>query len=211
MATTFVPTCNGRIEICGGIAAGKTTLARLLSLSGTYACLEDFQANPFWEAFYADPVGTAFETEITFLLQHYHQIKTAAKCANGFVCDFALVLDLAYAKVTLDDGQRKAFAAVHREIHHGLPKPDLVIHLVCDPVIELERIKQRGRDVEQSITVDYLASLNRALAEVLKTEARSRNVLTIDSGAVDFANCEPDQQRILEIVETRLAKASGVP
>ena len=68
-----------RIEICGGIASGKTTLANLLARSNIDPILEDFQTNLFWRAFYADPAGTAFETEITFLLQHYHQIKTARK------------------------------------------------------------------------------------------------------------------------------------
>ena len=33
--------------------------------------------NPFWEAFYTDPSAYTFETEITFLLQHYHFAKVA--------------------------------------------------------------------------------------------------------------------------------------
>lgn len=209
MAKRYFPAWSGRIEICGGIAAGKTTLARMLSLFGMTACLENFQANPFWRAFYADPVETAFETEITFLLQHYHEIKATAKIANTFVCDFSLLLDVAYARVTLNSGQRKAFSAVYGEICRALPKPNLVIHLVCDPAIELERIRQRGRDVEQSVTVDYLASVNLSLGHVLNKGAKSWNVLTIDSAVVDFANDEADQQRVLESVHARLVIASG--
>lgn len=98
-----------RIEICGGIAAGKTTLAQLLSQLGIVGVLEDFQSNPFWKPFYADPAGTAFETEISFLLQHYHEIKAAAKRGATFVCDFSLLLDLAYAHVTLSGGKQSAF------------------------------------------------------------------------------------------------------
>lgn len=210
MTTSRVAGRTGRIEICGGIAAGKTTMARLLSLREMYACLEDFQANPFWKAFYADPIGTAFETEITFLLQHYHQITTEAKGANLLVCDFSLLLDLAYAQVTLNHGQRKAFAAVYREIRSVLRKPGLVIHLVCDPNTELERIRKRGREAEQSITIDYLASINRSLDKVLDKEAKSWNVLTIDTAAIDFARNESDRQMVLDTVQNRLKRSGGL-
>ena len=195
------------IQICGGIASGKTTLAALLSRLNLVFVNENFQSNPFWQAFYADPVGTAFETEITFLLQHYHQIKTAAKQAQAFACDFSLLLDLAYAHVTLNDAQRKVFRAVYRQIQSELPKPDLVIHLSCDPEIELERIKRRGREAEQSITVDYLAALNAALIGVLETEAKSEDILRIDSGLIDFANSESDQGKVLAMVRGRLGLA----
>ncbi|HRP37690.1 MAG TPA: deoxynucleoside kinase, partial [Candidatus Dojkabacteria bacterium] len=48
-----------RIEICGGIASGKTTLANLLARLDIEPILENFQTNPFWQAFYNDPAGTA--------------------------------------------------------------------------------------------------------------------------------------------------------
>ena len=90
--------------------------------------LEDFQANPFWKPFYADPAGTAFETEITFLLQHYHEIKVATKQGKPFVCDFSPLLDLAYSYVTLDKEKQSAFAAVHTEVHKEILSPGLLIH-----------------------------------------------------------------------------------
>jgi deoxyadenosine/deoxycytidine kinase len=45
-----------RIEICGGIASGKTTLAVLMQRSGYSAVFENFTLNPFIENFYSDPV-----------------------------------------------------------------------------------------------------------------------------------------------------------
>jgi deoxyadenosine/deoxycytidine kinase len=191
-------------EICGGIASGKTTLAILLGQTRISSCLENFQSNPFWKAFYADPIGTAFETEISFLLQHYHEIKTASKQESAFACDFSLLLDRAYAQVTLNEEKRAAFLAVYQVIRRELPPPNLVIHLVCAPEVELERIRRRGRDVEQSITVDYLSAINKALAKVIKTETGGWNVLSIDSVKLDFANDEHDKQHVLELVKSRL-------
>jgi len=206
ITSNYPPLHNAQcLEICGGIASGKTTLATLLSRLFLAPINENFQANPFWEAFYADPFGTAFETEISFLLQHYHEIKVATKHSNAFVCDFSLLLDLAYAQVTLDEGKLTAFTAVYREIRRELAAPDLVIHLVCDPEIELERIRRRGRDVEQSITADYLDAINRALLEILSKEASSLNTLTINSSTINFADDETDKEAVLEAVRCRLA------
>lgn len=196
-----------QIFITGGIASGKTTLAHLLSQLEIPAILENFQSNPFWEAFYADPTGTAFETEITFLLQHYHQIKTASNLTKAYVCDFSPLLDLAYAKVTLDKGKFDTFSAVYREIQRELPRPDLVIHLACDPEIELERIRQRGRNVEQSITLDYLKAINQALQEVLRDEVKSIEILSIDSVTTNFAYNEADQQTVLDAVRNRVEQS----
>lgn len=193
------------VETCGGIAAGKTTLSAALNITALTPIHENFQSNPFWKAFYADPAETAFETEISFLLQHYHEIKSASKQGKFFACDFSLLLDLAYAEVTLNEEKRAAFMAVYQIIRRELPPPALVIHLVCDPEIELERIRKRGRDVEQSISLDYLSAINTALTEVIEKEATDWNVLTIDSVKFDFANSERDKEHVLELVNTRLA------
>jgi deoxyadenosine/deoxycytidine kinase len=64
------------IQICGRIASGKTTLAKLFRNKDIHLVLEDFQTNPFWKAFYDNPIQYAFEAKITFLFQDYHQIKT---------------------------------------------------------------------------------------------------------------------------------------
>jgi deoxyadenosine/deoxycytidine kinase len=195
----------GRIEICGGIASGKTTLAQLLATSGLIEVLEDFQTNPFWKSFYADPTGTAFETEVTFLLQHYHAIKSMPELTSGFVCDFSLVLDLAYARVTLAGGRLDAFLRVLKEVHDELPPPDLLIYLNCNPSVELERIRRRGRNVESAITVDYLAKINGALEEQLQDEA-TRNVLVIDSAARNFAQDEGVRLAIAEEIDRRICR-----
>ena len=64
-----------RIEICGGLASGKTTLAELMSQVSPKPVLENFKKVPSWQAFYTNPGKYIFETEITFTLLHYHQVK----------------------------------------------------------------------------------------------------------------------------------------
>ena len=90
-----------RIEICGNIASGKTTLARGLSKKGFLAIEENFEKHPFLADFYINQTYFAFETELLFALQHYHDIKKAPT-DRDLVCDYSLYLDRAYADVTLN-------------------------------------------------------------------------------------------------------------
>ena len=133
-----------RIEVCGGIASGKTTLASILPSSSFFPIFEDFKNNPFWEAFYSDPDKFSFETEITFLLQHYHQIIASEPQGEVIVSDYSFILDRAYVDVTLQGSTRYSFLAVYDEVINRLPPPALVVYLDCTPKVELERIRDRG-------------------------------------------------------------------
>jgi deoxyadenosine/deoxycytidine kinase len=190
------------MEICGGIASGKTTLARLLARLEYASTLEDFQNNPFWKAFYTDPAANSFETEISFLLQHYHDVKTAVKAGRPFVCDFSPYLDLAYAHVTLSASKRSAFLAVYQEVKRELPPPTLLIHLQCGPQAELERIRRRGRKIESSITVGYLQEINSQLEQVLADDTCAK--LVLDSELLDFANDDEIKRSVLETISQGL-------
>ncbi len=196
-------------EICGGIASGKTTFSKLLKRVGVNSILEDFEINPFWKKFYSNPAQYAFETEITFLLQHYHQIKASSNHEKAFACDFSLILDLAYADVTLKSSKKESFLSVYSEVTKELSDPDLVIHLVCDPKTELERIRRRGRSVENTITTEFLRLLNTALEKRLSEVREKVNVVTIDSEKLDFANDDHAQQEVLTLVQNSLLKLAN--
>jgi len=192
-----------RIEICGGIASGKTTLARILARKNITPTLERFRDNPFYEAFYRDPVAHAFETEIAFLLLHYHQIKIVSKEKKRICCDFSLVLDRAYAHVTLPRAQLRTFCDLQKFLEPQLPRRDLLIHLVCDADSQLGRIRQRGRATEAHITRTYLNALNESLARRVNSLGRSERVLSINSAARDFAHNEAVRRQVLkEIIDT---------
>ena len=176
-----------RIEIFGGIASGKTTFAGLFENEKVKTIFEDFKANPFWRQFYANPKRFAFETEVTFLLQHYNQIKAATGSESAIVCDFSFMLDHAYVEVTLPEEERRVFLTVFQEVQRQLGPPALYVLLECSPEEELRRIKGRGREVETGLGVEYLASLNDALARHVELAESSSRVLRIDSEHRNFA------------------------
>lgn len=174
------------VEICGGIASGKTTLATQLAKAGFVGIFEQFQNNPFWQAFYQNPEETAFETEITFLLQHYHQIKSAYPLGKPFACDFSRWQDKAYTTITLSKTEQSVFNVVFQEINNRIVAPELIVFLECSAEIEFQRIKTRGRETEANITLDYLALLNGAIRTELDTLRSRIPILEIDSGLIDF-------------------------
>jgi len=188
------------IEICGGIASGKTTFASLLTEIGFNCIYESFSTNPFWDAFYSDPAKYAFEAEITFTLQHYHQIKKLAEGGKPLVCDYSFLLDIAYAEMGLQGSQLAAFKTVYEEIKKELPPPALVIHLQCDPEIELARIRARGREVEKTITVEFLKSLNEAVTGQINKAKGNVPILTIDSARNNFVDDEDVKINLLQMV-----------
>jgi len=175
-----------RVEICGNIASGKTTLTQQFSRENHIHVFENFKNNPFYEAFYSDPASCSFETELTFLLQHYHSIKVNQDRNKTVICDFSISLDLVYADVNLTGNRHHIFIEVVDEIINELSYPQNVIYLRCPESILLERIKERSRAAEVTIKIDYLKDLSKAMEARMNDISSQTKIITINSGLVDF-------------------------
>jgi deoxyadenosine/deoxycytidine kinase len=193
-----------RIEVCGGIASGKTTFATLLSRAGIEAVLENFQANPFLELFYSDSDKYAFETEITFLLQHYNQIKAQSAYCRTLICDFSLYLDLAYTAVTLHGSKYQVFRVVYDEVQRDLMPISLLVYLQCSANTELQRIRSRDRLAEKSITIEYLDKINKSLEQHVDEVGAKIKIIRIDSEKVNFATDERVRNDMINLILSSL-------
>ena len=188
-----------------GTQTGKTTFAALFENFAINVAYEDFKKSPFWQAFYLNPGKYIFETEISFALLHYHQIKKAIEQNHAkIICDFSFLLDLAYAKIGLFGSKLKTFEAVLNEIQNELPRPDLYVYLQCDAETQLERIENRKRPEESLISIEFLQSLNSALKfEVDKIE--KSKVITVNSTEKDFAHLASVQVEIVDLIKNTLS------
>lgn len=193
-----------RIEVCGGIASGKTTFAQLMKSIGIEPILENFKENPFWEAFYSNPGKYIFETEVSFTLQHYHQIRKDSVLDKFNICDFSFLLDVAYAEIGLQGSPLNTYLTVYEEIGRELPPPILLVYLKCDAETEMKRIRARGRSVENSMTLEFLDSLNRAVEGQVNIAKEKLNVITIDSALKNFADDERVKQEMIALISTTL-------
>lgn len=154
------------IAIEGCLGVGKTTVAEGLGrLRKSVTLLENFESNPFLTSFYSDPVKYAVETEFSFLLLHFHQLKSvvAAAGAGEVVSDFHLWKDLIYADLNLTDPRPlHIFKELHGILSTQVPSPSIMVLLRASSNLILERIAQRKRTFEVAADPDYFARVNDA-------------------------------------------------
>ena len=197
-----------RIEIIGGNASGKTTLAKLLARKTELTLvLEKFRGNPFWAKFYAEPAKYLQEKNIVFLPLHTGAIK-ARSDARAIVCDYAVFQDLVYAQLSKRRRHIQAMEAVYRDLYSSLSSTTLFIYLRCAPHVQLERIKDRHRREEVAITTNYLRAFNQALEKVLISRTRGLPLHIIDSDLVDFAHDLEQAARIKAEIFSKLGAAN---
>jgi deoxyguanosine kinase len=148
------------IAIEGCIGAGKTITAQLCAQRlGYEVLLERTEGHPFLHDFYADPARYAIETELAFVLIHYHQLH-AAESSNRLIADFSPAKDLLFAEMNLSDRDRALFNRVYSDLVGRIEMPDFAIFLRL-PIDELiRRIKERGRAYEMYMPRPYLEKLN---------------------------------------------------
>jgi deoxyguanosine kinase len=194
------------IAIEGNIGAGKTSLSsRLAQEMGARLVLEEFENNPFLPAFYAEPERFAFQVELNFLAQRYHQLKNKLINYDLFsqttLSDYFIQKSWVFAQVTLKEDELELYRTLFEIIAASLPKPDLLVYLFNDYDQLKVNIQKRGRAYEQGIQVDYLERLQRQYLSYLKTQPHLR-CLVLDTQGLDFVNREEDyhwvKDRILE-------------
>jgi deoxyadenosine/deoxycytidine kinase len=185
-----------RIEISGGIASGKTTLAKLLSERSNYELvLEQFRENPFWAKFYAHPSIWQEEKNFCFLIHHTGAIKAATQ--DAIVCDYAVFQDLAYADQSSTPGHAAMMQSLYRHLYTKLPPASLLVNLRCKPQTLLQRISFRGRPEEVGIKLEYLDKLNQAIESHLENYRGTVSIHNIDSDLNDFATDREIANRII--------------
>ena len=181
---------QGRIEICGGIASGKTTLARIMEKEGFCAVYERYQNNPFLGEFYKNKgVDCSFETEMVFTLLHYKMLRAMSE-NKQLVSDYSLLQDLAYGKANLKKEEFAVFYQMYQYLMQQIALPQMIIYLKCRTNVLAERIADRAREMEQMVDIDYLSESILALEACLEGASR---VLVIESDRVDFINKDRDE------------------
>lgn len=159
---------NKRLEICGAIASGKTTLASAFLKCGYAVEMEDFSKIATLDDFYSDPLSVSFETELSFTLQHYYQIKKALKNSEYTVCDFSSVNDYAFALSILNEREMEIYDQVFDYIVKRIGRPQKFIRLLSSIDELISRIKKRGRENEQGISAPSLLKFEESLSAAIE-------------------------------------------
>ena len=162
--------------------------------------------NPYLADFYADMGRWAFQSQVFFLAkrlrQHLEQINPAQHVVqdrtiyeDAFV--FAQNLRLSGH---LSERDWQTYLALYQGIAPALRKPDLLIYVRASLETLRAHIARRGRDYEQRIPQEYLASLNR-LYEAWIAAYDLSPVLVISSDSVNYADDEETRELMYRMLE----------
>lgn len=192
------------LVIEGNIGAGKTSLATLLAEeTGSRLVLESFSDNPFLSKFYEDPGRYAFQLELSFLSERYHQIKTELGHPDLFgqsvVSDYFLAKSFIFSKHNLKDDEMKLFEKLFSIINIQAPKPDLYVYLHLPVERLLENIRQRGRGYEKHIQYEYLKEVQEGYFGFFKSQQEMK-FLVIDTSNLDFVHTKTDFQQLKKVI-----------
>lgn len=192
----------------GCISSGKTTLVQLLGnkIKGKIL-LEATNRHPFIRDFYDKPSEYAFQTEMNFILIHYHQLQKA-KLSGWFegevVSDFLFDKDLLFANLTLKKNkvESKLFRRTFGYLKAKIPEPDLTVYLKAPTDFLIKRIKRRGRRFEENIPFEYLNALNNKYDKFFNKYPQNKTI-TLDITELDW---QMDKRISKEKIATYLLK-----
>lgn len=192
-----------RIELCGGIGVGKTTVATALAKVWSLPLFfEAFEQVPFWEKYYRDPAEYQLEKDVSFLLSYGDIIRNAALNEVGStpkVFDFSLLQILAYCDLSQSPADMQAIEQLYARIAQRCGPPSLVLHVSCPIEEQLRRISVRGRELEVNVDIAFHMALNERIAVRRAGHGMAIPVLEIDSFTADFsANPEREALRLAE-------------
>jgi deoxyguanosine kinase len=194
------------IAIEGVIGAGKTTYAKFIGeYFGAKILLEEFEDNPFLSDFYQDKAGFSFPLELSFLASRYHQVENYIKKRDLFqdkiISDFVLYKSLVFASINLAGDELALYRKLFDIMFHQIPAPDLTIYIYHSTKQLLENIDHRGRDYEQNMHPEYLDQLNENYMNYFKQLSNHR-IIIVDGKKLDIIDNIPNQQKLLDIVNT---------
>lgn len=192
------------LVIEGNIGAGKTTLAKMLSVDlNSKLILEGFSDNPFLPKFYSDPAKYSFPLELSFLAERYSQLKTDLASRDLFheltITDYYFMKSLIFAQNTLAPDEYNLYRKFFDIIYERLPKPDLYVYLHLPEDLLIENIRKRDRDYEQSIKIGYLKTIREGYFNFF-SQQNDFPVLIIDTSKIDFVKNNSDYQLVKDLI-----------
>ena len=156
------------IAVAGNIGVGKSTLVKLLSERMQWTPFyEPVTENPYLADFYEDMQAWAFHSQIYFLMRRLRIHRRLMNMDGSVIQDRSVYEDaeIFAHNLYLQNAISKRDYDTYRELYHVLveflPPPDLVIYLRCSVSTLKDRITNRNRSYELTISADYLADLNR--------------------------------------------------
>lgn len=197
------------IGIAGNIGCGKTTLTRMLAEAyGWTPKYESVTFNPYLEDYYKDIPRWSYNLETYFLAQRFKDVLEIAQSDDVIIQD-RTILEGVYIFVAnnleqgnLSERDYDTYMQLFNLMMSIVRPPDLLIYLKSSIPHLVSQIQKRGRDYEQSMSLEYLSGLNERYDKWI-SEYKG-NLLVIDTEDLDFENNPEDFHMITNKIDAQL-------
>jgi len=194
------------VAIAGNIGCGKTTLTQKLGdRLGWKPIFESVEDNPYLADFYKDMEKYSFPLQVYFLTHRFNGHREIETSHFSSVQDRTIYEDAhIFARALYESGKMsqrdyKNYIDLYGTMSDYLNPPSLMVFLRRSVDGLMNRIAQRGRSCEQSMSREYIAQLNTYYDEWYAGYNLGKYVI-IDTEDLDFLNNEDHFNGLVKVI-----------
>ena len=198
------------VAIAGNIGAGKTTLTKLLAKHYKWeAQLEDVVDNPYLDDFYNQMERWSFNLQVYFLNSRFRQVNQIQQSGKDIIQDRTIYEDAfifapnLHAMGLMTNRDFENYSSLFQLMESFVKGPDLLIYLRSSIPNLVAQIHKRGREYENTISIDYLSRLNERY-EAWISKYDKGNLLIIDVDDLDFVTNQEDLGGIITKIDAQI-------
>ncbi len=198
------------VAIAGNIGAGKTTLTKLLAKHYKWEPhYELVDENPYLDDFYGEMERWSFNLQVYFLNSRFRQILELKETGKNIIQDRTIYEDSSifapnlHAMGLMTNRDFSSYSSLFDLMENLVTPPDLLIYLRASIETLVGQIHKRGRDYENSISIDYLSRLNERY-EAWITKYSKGKLLIIDVDNLNFVDNPEDLSSIIERIDAQI-------
>ncbi|MFK7749548.1 MAG: deoxynucleoside kinase [Kordia sp.] len=198
------------VAIAGNIGAGKTTLTKLLAKHYNWEPhFEDVVDNPYLDDFYTQMERWSFNLQIYFLNSRFRQVLQIRESGKKIIQDRTIYEDAhifapnLHAMGLMTNRDYENYQSLFELMQKLVDAPDLLIYLRADISTLVAQIHKRGRDYENSISIDYLSRLNERYEAWISTYDQGK-LLVIDVDNLDFVDNPEDLGSVINKIDAEI-------
>lgn len=199
-----------QVAIAGNIGAGKTTLTRLLAKHYKWdAHYEDVVDNPYLDDFYHSMDRWSFNLQIYFLNSRFRQVLAMKSNGKNTIQDRTIYEDAhifapnLHAMGLMSNRDFNNYKQLFELMEDLVGAPDLLIYLRSSIPNLVGQIHKRGREYENSISIDYLNKLNERYEEWIKSYTKGK-LLIIDVDRINFVDNPEDLGQVINRIDAEI-------
>lgn len=199
-----------QVAIAGNIGAGKTTLTRLLAKHYKWdAHYEDVVDNPYLDDFYHSMDRWSFNLQIYFLNSRFRQVLAMKSSGKNTIQDRTIYEDAhifapnLHAMGLMSNRDFDNYKQLFELMEDLVGAPDLLIYLRSSIPNLVGQIHKRGREYENSISIDYLNKLNERYESWIKGYDKGK-LLIIDVDPINFVDNPEDLGQIINRIDAEI-------